>query len=110
MPHTLPPLPPSSLFAGLGDDELRAVAEHMRPRTFAAGERICAASEASDRLWLITGGLVHILAGRSDAAAGEVVARQRKGDVVGAQGAVTGEPRTATVVAALPTSAMELDA
>ncbi len=37
------------------------------------------------------------------------MARQRKGDVVGAQGAVTGEPRTATVVAALPTSAMELD-
>ena len=82
----------------------------MRPREFAAGEQICAAGEASDRLWLITGGLVHILAGHADAAAGEVVARQRKGDVVGAQGAVTGEPRTATVVAALPASAMELDA
>ena len=105
-PHALPP---SALFAGLADDELKAVAEQMRPREFGPGEQICAAGEASDRLWLITGGLVHILAGRSDAAAGEVVARQRKGDVVGAQGAVTGEPRTATVVAALPTSAMELD-
>jgi NTE family protein len=108
--HAMPPLPPSALFAGLSDAELRAVAEQMRPRELAAGEQICAAGEASDRLWLITGGLVHILAGHSDAAAGEVVARQRKGDVVGAQGAVTGEPRTATVVTALPTSAMELDA
>ncbi len=107
--HALPPLPPSPLFAGLADEELGAVAEQMRPREFGAGERICAAGEASDRLWLIVGGLVHILAGNADAVAGEVVARQRKGDVVGAQGAVTGEPRTATVVAALPTSAMELD-
>ncbi len=108
-PQAMPPLPPSALFAGLADAELNAIAEQMRPREFAAGEQICAAGEASDRLWLITGGLVHILAGSADAAAGEVVARQRKGDVVGAQGAVTGEPRTATVVAALPTSALELD-
>jgi len=108
-PHAMPPLPPSALFAGLVDAELSAVAEQMRPREFAAGEQICAAGETSDRLWLITGGLVHILAGHADAAAGEVVARQRKGDVVGAQGAVTGEPRTATVLAALPTSALELD-
>ncbi len=106
-PHALTT---SALFAGLDEDELKAVAEQMRPREFAAGEQICAVGEASDRLWLITGGLVHILAGHADAAAGEVVARQRKGDVVGAQGAVTGEPRTATVVAALPASAMELDA
>jgi NTE family protein len=105
----MPPLPPSALFAGLSEEELGAVAEQMRPREFAAGAQICAAGEASDRLWLITGGLVHILAGHADAAAGEVVARQRKGDVVGAQGAITGEPRTATVVAALSTSAMELD-
>jgi len=105
-PHALPP---SALFVGLSDEELGAVARQMRPREFATGEQICTAGEASDRLWLITGGLVHILAGHADAAAGEVVARQRKGDVVGAQGAVTGEPRTATVLAALPTSAMELD-
>jgi NTE family protein len=99
------PLPPSALFAGLDGSQLRAIAERMRPRGFAAGERICAAGEPSDRLWLITGGLVHILA----AAAGGVVARQRKGDAIGAQGVVTGEPRTATAVAAIPTSALELD-
>lgn len=108
-PQAMPPLPPSAMFAGLTEAEMRAVAEQMRPREFAAGEQICAAGEASDRLWLITGGLVHVLAGHADAAEGEVVARQRKGDVVGAQGTVTGESRTASVVAALPVSAMELD-
>jgi NTE family protein len=110
MAHTSPPLPPSPLFAGLAEPELGAIAEQMRSRAFAAGEQICAAGERSDRLWLITGGLVHVLAGSADAAAGEVLARQRKGDVVGAQGAVTGEPRTATVVAAIASSALELDA
>ncbi len=110
MAHASPPLPPSALFAGLAESELRAIAEQMRPRAFAAGEQICAAGERSDRLWLITGGLVHVLAGSTDAAAGEVLARQRKGDVVGAQGAITGEPRTATVVAAIASSALELDA
>lgn len=103
------PLPASPLLAGLGDAELQAIAAQMRPRTFAAGEQICAAGESSDRLWLITGGLVHILAGRSDAAAGEMLARQRKGDAIGAQGVITGEPRTATAVAAIPTTALELD-
>jgi NTE family protein len=108
-------LPTSQLFAGLGDSELQAIVEQMRPRAFAAGEQICAAGESSDRLWLITGGLVHILAGSSvlarssEVAAGEVVARQRKGDAIGAQGVITGEPRTATAVAAIPTSALELD-
>jgi NTE family protein len=109
MPPGPPPLPHSPLFAGLGDSDLRTIAEQMRPRAFAAGEQICAAGEASDRLWLITGGLVQILAGGSDAAAGEVVARQRKGDAIGAQGAITSEPRTATAVAAIPTSTLELD-
>jgi NTE family protein len=110
MAHASPPLPPSPLFAGLAEPELGTIAEQMRPRAFAAGEQICAAGERSDRLWLITGGLLHVLAGSADAAAGEVLARQRKGDVVGAQGAITGEPRTATVVAAIASSALELDA
>src|SRR6202167_3406877 len=109
MAHGSPSLPPNPLFAGLADAELAAVAEQMRPQAFGAGEQICAAGEASDRLWLITGGLVHILAGSADAAAGEVLARQRRGEVIGAQGAITGEPRTATVVAAIATSTLELD-
>jgi NTE family protein len=48
-------------------------------------------------------GLAHVL---SDD--GRVVAKLRRGDVVGEMSLLTGEPRSATVVAALPTQALEL--
>ena len=80
----------------------------MRPRAFDAGEQLCRAGESTDRIWLITGGLVHWLA-PTTAGAGELQLRLRKGDVIGAQDAITGEPRSATVVAGISTSTLELD-
>jgi CRP-like cAMP-binding protein len=99
----------SPLFLGLPDDELDALAARMRPRRFAAGEQLCHAGDPSDRIWLITSGLVHWLA-PTTARAGDIELRLRKGDVIGAQDAITGEERSATVVASLPTSTLELDA
>jgi len=52
----------SPLFAKLPDDELDALAARMQPRQFAAGEQLCRAGDPSDRIWLITAGLVHWLA------------------------------------------------
>jgi predicted acylesterase/phospholipase RssA/CRP-like cAMP-binding protein len=99
----------SPLFEGLEDDELDVVAAHMRPRQFAPDEQLCSAGDPSDRIWLLTGGLVSWNA--SVTAGGEdVVLRMRKGDVIGAQDAITGKERTATVVASMRTSALELDA
>src|SRR5687767_9729407 len=99
----------SPLFEGLDDDELDIVAEHMRPRQLEPDEQLCSAGDPSDRIWLITGGLVSwnasITAGGED-----VVLRMRKGDVIGAQDAITGSDRTATVVASMRTSTLELDA
>jgi NTE family protein len=99
----------SRLFEGLTDDELEIVAGRMRPRQFAPGERVCAAGEPSDRIWLITGGLVTWTAGTT-AGGGEIELRMRKGDVIGAQDAITGTERTATVAASTITHALELDA
>ena len=53
----------SRLFEGLTEDELDVVASRMRPRQFSPGEQLCAAGDASDRIWLITGGLVNWTAG-----------------------------------------------
>lgn len=104
-----PALARSQLFAGLTDDELEVVAERMRPRQFAPGEQLCGAGEPSDRIWLITGGLVHWTAGTT-ASGGEIELRMRKGDVIGAQDAITATERTATVVATMNTSTLELEA
>ena len=99
----------SPLFAELPDDELDALEARMQLRQFAVGEQLCSEGEPSDRIWLITAGLVHWLA-PTTARAGDIELRLRKGDVIGAQDAITGEPRSATVVASLPTSALELSA
>jgi CRP-like cAMP-binding protein len=104
-----PALARSQLFAGLSERELDVVADRMRPRTFAAGEQLCSAGDPSDRIWLITGGLVHWTAGTT-AGGGEIELRMRKGDVIGAQDAITQTERTATVVASTLSSTLELTA
>jgi NTE family protein len=104
-----PVLSRSPLFADLPDEELDALTARMKPRNFAAGEELCRAGEPSDHVWLITAGLVNWLA-PTTARAGDIGLRLRKGDVIGAQDAITGEERSATVVASLPTSTLELSA
>jgi predicted acylesterase/phospholipase RssA/CRP-like cAMP-binding protein len=104
-----PALAQSQLFEGLTPEELEAVRERMRPRQFAPGEQLCTAGDPSDRIWLITSGLVNWRAGTT-AGAGEIELRMRKGDVIGAQDAITGAERTATVAASTITQTLELDA
>jgi NTE family protein len=104
-----PGLAQSQLFSGLSPDELEVVLERMRPRQLAPGEQLCAAGDPSDRIWLITGGLVNWTAGTT-AGGGEIELRMRKGDVIGAQDAITGTERTATVAASTITEVLELDA
>ncbi|HEY4829816.1 MAG TPA: cyclic nucleotide-binding and patatin-like phospholipase domain-containing protein [Solirubrobacteraceae bacterium] len=99
----------SALFNGLTDAELEVVAARMRPRQFTPGEQLCAAGDQSDRIWLITGGLVIWKAGTT-AGGGEIELRMRKGDVIGAQDAITRTERTATVLASTITDTLELDA
>jgi len=98
----------SPVFEGLDDAELDVVAGRMRERQFAPDELLCRAGEPSDRIWLLTGGLVSWTAPVT-AGGGEIVLRMRKGDVIGAQDAITGKERTATVVASIRTSTLELD-
>jgi NTE family protein len=99
----------SGLFEGLTEDQVEVVAGRMRPRRFAPGEQLCAAGDPSDRIWLITGGLVIWSAGTT-AGGGEIELRMRKGDVIGAQDALTKAERTATVSASTITDTLELDA
>jgi NTE family protein len=100
----------STLFAGLGLAELAFVAERARPREFQAGETLCLAGEPSKRCWVITAGLVDVVAHGGEQPGGEILARHRKGATVGEVGAILGEPQPESLVASIPTSALELDA
>ena len=91
------------LFDGVPADALDGASSSLEPRTFAPGDVICRAGEPGETLFVIVDGLARVLG--SD---GEVVARLRRSDVIGEMSLVTGEPRSATVVAAVPTSVVEL--
>lgn len=93
------------LFAGLPADVLEGVTSRMTPRAFEAGDVVCRAGEPGDSLFLIARGLARVIG--PDAS--QVLARLRRGDVIGEMSLVSGAPRSATVVAAAPTTALELD-
>ena len=106
------------LFEGLGPDELSMAATSMRFRDFAAGDIVCREGAPGKSMLVIVEGLAHALVAlpeepelrsRSVFAEGRLVGKLRQGDVVGAMSLITGEPQPATVKAAVPTAALELD-
>lgn len=86
------------LFRGLGDDVRRELATHLAFTPFAAGERVCREGEHDDGLFVIVDGeaIVRIGSGTEE----REVARLVGGQFFGEMSLMTGEARTATVVAA----------
>ncbi len=92
------------LFDGLDEtarDELRA---QLRPRVLPAGAVLCQAGDRGGGLYLIERGLLHVIDGNT----GALLGRQRAGDVVGEVALLTGEPRSATLLARVPSAVSEL--
>lgn len=100
----------SPLFAALDNAELDQIARRGRPRRFDPGQPICRAGDPSECCWLITAGLVDVYGASGGAAAGEVLARHRKGAMIGEVPVILEEPHPETVIASIPTTALEIRA
>ena len=105
------------LFDGLGPAELVTVAAAMRFREFPAGEVVVREGQPGQSMLVILEGLANELTAMIDSpeqrsrsvfAEGRLVGKLRRGDVTGALPLITGEPHTATVRTAVPTTALEL--
>lgn len=94
------------LFEGLEPGVPEQIQSLLQPRQFATGELICLRGEAASSLFVIDQGVAQVVVQRPEGR--RVVARLRRGDVVGEMSLITGEPRSATVEAILPTTVLEL--
>jgi len=98
----------NELFQGLDEQGLEHVAALMRPRRFEPGEAVCRAGDEGESLFVIVEGLAQVVLPDPDSGGTRVVAKLRRGDVVGEMSLLSGEPRSATVVASIRTVALEL--
>ena len=103
-----PLLPDGPLFAQVDAKALEDIWRHARPRRYAAGDVICREGTRADSVLVLQRGSadVHVTSGAEKGTA--IVGHLRAGDIVGEVGALTGLPRTATVVASSDASALEI--
>jgi CRP-like cAMP-binding protein len=93
----------SSLFAGFTGAQLEVVPKMCIPHDFDEGDVIINEHETDPHsMWLILEGTADVIAG------GAVVRQLGPGDHVGEMALLTGEPRSASVVADSPVTALEM--
>ncbi len=104
-----PSCPDGPLFAQLDAKALDDIRRHTRPRRYAAGAVICREGESGDSVLVLQRGFADVrVASRAERRTVDV--RQlRAGDLVGEVGALTGLPRSATVVASSDADALEIE-
>jgi small-conductance mechanosensitive channel/CRP-like cAMP-binding protein len=95
------------LFAPLREDELRTVAGRLKPLHYAAGERIIEEGAAGDSFFLIDRGEVRVLRGMGGSP--REIARIGEGECFGEMAMLTGQRRSATVVAATDVDLLAID-
>src|SRR5258706_8832347 len=87
------------LFAGVGDDQLEAIARQMRSRKFRNGETIFHQDDPGDALHVVVAGAVKIVLPSAEDGEPAIMATLPPGDFFGALALLDGDPRSATAVA-----------
>jgi small-conductance mechanosensitive channel len=96
------------LFHSLNEEELRMLAERVRPAPFAEGEAMTRQGAEAHWLYIITRGSAEVVVSNDDDTSAQV-AVLNTGDFFGEMGLMTGEPRLATVIALEDVEACRLD-
>lgn len=95
------------IFRDLPSDLLNDLGRKVRRRSLQPGEELCRQGERGDSLFLIESGLIEIWL---DSPLGRALGRRaRRNEALGEASLLTGEPRSATLVAAVPTAILEVD-
>lgn len=90
----------SELTAGLGETELRRLAQIARAVDFKPGERMLVAGQLNDRIYILASGVAEVFRGTEPN--GERVVRRYAGACLGEMSALSGKPITLSVRAQSP--------
>lgn len=106
--HRLGTLSNVELFQTLRDEERRRLAEELSVAPFASGEAITRQGAEAHWLYIMTKGEAEVRVA-VDGNLSKTVASLREGDFFGEMGLMTGEPRTATIIAQTNVECYRLD-
>lgn len=93
------PLDEIDFFAGVSEEELKALHKILKLREFASGEAICREGDAGDRMWLLAKGSVSVRLEVNDQRGSRRIASLGRGTVFGEMALIEGAPRSASIVA-----------
>ena len=96
------------IFAHLGAEELESLAAGVARRAFDEGQALIRAGEQGDSMFVLVEGLVYVFADVKGDGGSTRVAQILPGQFFGEMSLLTGEPRSATVVAATDAVAYEI--
>jgi len=106
--HRIQALEQIEMFAQLTADDRMRLAEGMRPAPFGRGEIITRQDSAAHWLYVVTKGEVEVRI-RGDGGVEKLVTRMGAPNVFGEMGVMTGERRTASVIAATEVECYRID-
>lgn len=87
------------IFRMLGKESIDFIVERLKFRTVASNETICRTGDPGDEMFIIINGKVKICIYNDDGKNEQVVATLNSGDYFGEMALLTGEPRSASVIA-----------